>query len=76
MIYILRPSRLQELSYFRPISQGPGEIRGFVERAEYMLSIASQSLADVPLKETDKPGFRRYIKRTPLGVTLIIAPWK
>ncbi|KAF5380042.1 hypothetical protein D9615_006154 [Tricholomella constricta] len=59
----------------RPVSQGPGEIRGFLERAEYMLSIAAQSLADVPLTDTDKPGFKRFIKRTPLGVVLVIAPW-
>ncbi|KAG5637877.1 hypothetical protein H0H81_002840 [Sphagnurus paluster] len=59
----------------RPISQGAGEVRGFVERAEYMLSIAAQSLADVPLTDTDKPGFRRFIRRTPIGVILVIAPW-
>lgn len=41
-----------------------------------MLSIAEASLADVSLKDTDKPGFKRYIKRTPLGVVLVIAPWK
>ncbi|KAF8067591.1 succinate semialdehyde dehydrogenase [Lyophyllum atratum] len=59
----------------RPVSQGLGEIRGFVERAEYMLSIAEESLADVPLTDTDKPGFKRFIKRLPLGVVLVIAPW-
>ncbi|KAF9444638.1 succinate semialdehyde dehydrogenase [Macrolepiota fuliginosa MF-IS2] len=59
----------------RPVSQGPGEIRGFLERSEYMLSIAEASLADFPLKDTDKPGFRRFIRRVPLGVVLVIAPW-
>ncbi|KAF8908450.1 NAD-aldehyde dehydrogenase [Mucidula mucida] len=59
----------------RPVSQCPGEVRGFLDRAEYMLSIAESSLADVPLTNTDKPGFRRFIKRTPLGVVLVIAPW-
>ncbi|KAJ7637043.1 succinate semialdehyde dehydrogenase [Roridomyces roridus] len=59
----------------RPISQGAGEVRGFLDRAAYMLSIAASSLADVPLKDTDKAGFRRFIKRTPLGVVLVIAPW-
>jgi acyl-CoA reductase-like NAD-dependent aldehyde dehydrogenase len=59
----------------RPVSQTPGEIRGFLDRADYMLSIAESSLADVPLTDTDKPGFKRYIKRTPLGVVLVIAPW-
>ncbi|KAF9016158.1 NAD-aldehyde dehydrogenase [Hymenopellis radicata] len=59
----------------RPVSQCPGEVRGFLDRADYMLSIAESSLADVPLTNTDKPGFRRFIKRTPLGVVLVIAPW-
>ncbi|TFK66352.1 succinate semialdehyde dehydrogenase [Pluteus cervinus] len=59
----------------RPVSQCLGEIRGFLDRADYMLSIAEPSLADVPLVDTDKPGFRRFIKRVPLGVVLIIAPW-
>lgn len=60
----------------RPVSQGTGEIRGFLERAQYMLDIAPSSLADVTLESTDKSGFRRYIKRVPLGVILVIAPWK
>ncbi|KIO22534.1 hypothetical protein M407DRAFT_245121 [Tulasnella calospora MUT 4182] len=59
----------------RPIKQSPGEVRGTVERAKYMISIAKSSLADVELKDTDKPGFRRFIKRVPLGVVLVIAPW-
>ncbi|THG98471.1 hypothetical protein EW026_g3710 [Hermanssonia centrifuga] len=59
----------------RPVSQVPGEVRGFLDRAQYMLSIAESSLADVSLKDSDKPGFKRYIKRTPLGVVLVIAPW-
>ncbi|PPR04272.1 hypothetical protein CVT26_004062 [Gymnopilus dilepis] len=59
----------------RPVSQGPGEIRGFLERSQYMLDIASSSLADVTLESTDKPGFKRYIKRVPLGVVMVIAPW-
>ncbi|KAI0740436.1 succinate semialdehyde dehydrogenase [Earliella scabrosa] len=59
----------------RPVSQVPGEVRGTLDRADYMLSIAEQALADVSLADTDKPGFKRYIKRTPLGVVLVIAPW-
>lgn len=41
-----------------------------------MLSIAEKSLADVGLEDTDKPGFKRFIRRTPLGVVLVVAPWK
>ena len=47
-----------------------------MERAGYMLDIAQESLGDVSLSSTDKPGFRRFIKRVPLGVVLVIAPWK
>ncbi len=67
---------LTHLNNYRPVSQVPGEVRGFLDRAQYMLSIAESSLADVSLKDSDKPGFKRYIKRTPLGVVLVIAPWK
>ncbi|KZP10754.1 ALDH-like protein [Athelia psychrophila] len=59
----------------RPVSQGAGEINGFLGRADYLLNIAESALADVPLTDTDKPGFKRYIKRTPIGVVLVIAPW-
>lgn len=59
-----------------PVSQVPGEVRGFLDRAVHMLSIAESQLSDVALTDTDKPGFKRYIKRTALGVVLIVAPWK
>jgi acyl-CoA reductase-like NAD-dependent aldehyde dehydrogenase len=57
----------------RPISQSPGEMRGFEERARYMISIAADALADVEAK--DKAGFTRFIHREPLGVVFIVAPW-
>jgi acyl-CoA reductase-like NAD-dependent aldehyde dehydrogenase len=57
----------------RPISQSPGEIRGFEERARYMIGIAGEALADLDVGP--KPGFRRFIRREPLGVVLAIAPW-
>ncbi|KIO22537.1 hypothetical protein M407DRAFT_27937 [Tulasnella calospora MUT 4182] len=57
------------------INFSPGEVRGTVERAKYMISIAKSSLADMELKDTDKPGLRRFIKLVPLGVVLVIAPW-
>lgn len=47
-----------------------------MSRAEYMLSIAESCLSDVSLEDTDLPGFRRYIRREPLGVVFVIAPWK
>ena len=57
----------------RPISQAPGEVGGFEERARYMIEIADSALADV--KPAAKEGFTRYIKREPLGVVFVVAPW-
>jgi acyl-CoA reductase-like NAD-dependent aldehyde dehydrogenase len=57
----------------RPIAQTPGEVRGLVERATYMADIAEAALADVNVGE--KPGFTRFIRREPLGVVLVLAPW-
>jgi len=57
----------------RPIRFAAGEIRGFVERASYMADIAASALADIQLP--DQPGFTRFIRREPLGVALVIAPW-
>ncbi|MDH4612540.1 aldehyde dehydrogenase family protein [Pseudomonas sp. BN102] len=57
----------------RPIRYAPGEVRGFIERASYMADIAEEALADIHLP--DKPGFTRLIRREPLGLALVIAPW-
>ncbi|MCP4471137.1 MAG: aldehyde dehydrogenase family protein [Gammaproteobacteria bacterium] len=57
----------------RPVSQAPGEVGGFEERARHMIAIADDALAD--LKPEAKEGFTRYIRREPLGVVFIIAPW-
>jgi acyl-CoA reductase-like NAD-dependent aldehyde dehydrogenase len=57
----------------RPIRHSPSEIRGFEERARYMLGIAAEALA--PINPGEKPGFARQIKRVPIGVVAVIAPW-
>ena len=57
----------------RPVRFG-GEFRGFEERVRYMVSIAEDSLKPV-LPADPKAGFKRMIKRTPLGVVFVIAPW-
>jgi len=57
----------------RPVRFG-GEFRGFEERVRYMVAIAEDSLKPVPPADP-KPGFKRMIKRTPLGVVLVVAPW-
>ncbi|MEZ1316231.1 aldehyde dehydrogenase family protein [Pseudomonas fluorescens] len=57
----------------RPVRYGPGELRGFAERARYMIAIAPQALAAVEPEPV--AGFRRYIRREPLGTVLVVAPW-
>nr|WP_297459064.1 aldehyde dehydrogenase family protein [uncultured Halomonas sp.] len=57
----------------RPIAVAGGEIGGFEERARGMIALAEAALA--PIRLADKPGFTRYIKREPLGVAFIVAPW-
>ncbi|KAG8760416.1 hypothetical protein FRC14_003113 [Serendipita sp. 396] len=58
----------------RPISQTPGELKGFLARGDYLLSIAEDALRDVPLPNED-PNFRRFIRRVPYGVAFLIVPW-
>jgi acyl-CoA reductase-like NAD-dependent aldehyde dehydrogenase len=57
----------------RPLGQSPGEVRGFEERARYMAGIAPEALADIDAGP--KENFRRFIRREPLGVVLVLAPW-
>jgi acyl-CoA reductase-like NAD-dependent aldehyde dehydrogenase len=57
----------------RPRSQTPGEVRGFEERARAMIEIAGSALAEVDVGP--KPGFDRFVRRVPLGVVLVVAPW-
>ncbi|MCZ6796591.1 MAG: aldehyde dehydrogenase family protein [Gammaproteobacteria bacterium] len=65
----------EELSWQmgRPVSQAPGEVAGFEERARHMIEIADTALADITPDEKD--GFTRYIKREPLGIVFVVAPW-
>ncbi len=58
----------------RPVSQSPSELkRGFHERAVFMCDTAESALAD--LQVGPKPGFQRFIRREPLGVVFVVAPW-
>ncbi|MGD9941668.1 MAG: aldehyde dehydrogenase family protein [Burkholderiaceae bacterium] len=69
------PRLAEELTWQmgRPVSQSPGELRGFQERAVRMLDTAEQALAD--LHPPGKPGFERWIRREPHGVVVVVAPW-
>ena len=57
----------------RPLRHSPSEIRGLEERARYMLEAAGTALQ--PIAAGPKPGFARQIKRVPLGVVAVLAPW-
>ncbi len=57
----------------RPLSQSPGEVNGFEERARHLIAIADSALAKVD--PGPKTGFERWIERVPLGVVVVIAPW-
>ena len=56
----------------RPVRYG-GEYGGFAERVSYMADIAEEALA--PLIIEDSGAFKRAIKREPMGVVLVVAPW-
>ena len=57
----------------RPYKQVSGEIAGFKQRAEYMISIAIQSLQ--PYYPINIPNFERWISKEPLGVITVLSPW-
>ncbi|MDH3668447.1 MAG: aldehyde dehydrogenase family protein [Paracoccaceae bacterium] len=56
----------------RPIRYG-GEIGGVEERAYHMADIAAEALAPVEIEDSAKA--RRMIRREPLGLVMVIAPW-
>ncbi len=57
----------------RPIRHAPNEVRGMLERARHMIAIAPEALADIDVGP--KPGFRRFLRREPLGVVFTVAAW-
>jgi len=71
----LREEIVPELAWQmgRPVRSGGGELGGFEERARGMIELAESALA--PVVPAEKSGFKRYIRREPLGIVLTIAPW-
>ncbi|MFO1058865.1 MAG: aldehyde dehydrogenase family protein [Dongiaceae bacterium] len=57
----------------RPLAQSPGEVRGFAERARHMIAIGAEALGEIGVGE--KANFNRFIRRDPLGVVFVVAPW-
>jgi acyl-CoA reductase-like NAD-dependent aldehyde dehydrogenase len=56
----------------RPVRYG-GEKGGVEERIRALVVLAEEALR--PYYPPEKPGFRRYIAREPVGVVMVIAPW-
>lgn len=57
----------------RPIAYSGGEVSGFESRARTMLRLAPEALE--PYLPSRLEGFHRSIKRVPLGVVAVLAPW-
>lgn len=58
----------------RPLRYTPFEIlKGFKERAGYMIGIADSALQNREIE--DSIAFKRYIKKEALGTVLVLAPW-
>lgn len=57
----------------RPSRYAPNEVRGTLERARHMITIAPAALADIDAGP--KEHFTRFVRREPLGVVLTIAAW-
>ncbi|KAJ4296841.1 hypothetical protein N0V90_006889 [Kalmusia sp. IMI 367209] len=57
----------------RPIAYTPKEVTTAVARGEYMLKISEDALKQTE-GEAEK-GFKRYIKKVPVGPVLILFPW-
>src|SRR6185437_8953705 len=58
----------------RPIAHSPLEItRGFQERGRYLAHVAASALADIEVERNGE--FHKFIRRVPLGVALVLAPW-
>ncbi|KAG1122009.1 hypothetical protein G6F42_011885 [Rhizopus arrhizus] len=58
----------------RPIRYGHGEVKGVLERANYMISVAEESLKDDIIEHV--PGVvKRYQRKEPLGPVFLIAAW-
>ncbi|KAH7905375.1 Aldehyde/histidinol dehydrogenase [Hygrophoropsis aurantiaca] len=58
----------------QPIKQVEVEIRDSILRGQSLLSSAESNLAD-KTEDTGQSGYRRLIKRDPLGIVLVISPW-
>lgn len=57
----------------RPIAYTAVEIKTAVKRGEYLLKISGDALKDTPGEP--EQGFKRYIRKAPIGPVLILFAW-
>lgn len=57
----------------RPIAFTAVEVKTAVMRGEYLLKISDEALSDTPGEP--QQGFKRFIRKCPLGPVLILFPW-
>lgn len=57
----------------RPIAYTPKEVATAVKRGEYLLKVSADALKDTPGEQ--EVGFRRWIRKEPLGPVLVVFAW-
>jgi acyl-CoA reductase-like NAD-dependent aldehyde dehydrogenase len=57
----------------RPIAYSVKEIETMQKRADYLLKTAEESLRAIPGEQ--EAGFRRWVKKEPVGPTLVVFAW-
>lgn len=57
----------------RPIRYTGVEVATAVKRGDYLVKISEETLKDTPGEE--EKGFKRFIRKVPVGPVLIIFPW-
>lgn len=57
----------------RPVASAHKEIETMQKRADYLLSIAEEALSNLPGRP--ERGFKREIKKVPVGPTLVVFAW-
>jgi len=58
----------------RPLGQSPGEIKGFADRAHYMIGAAEEALTDYKVVDSANPD-KRWVEHVPIGVVSVLSPW-
>jgi len=59
----------------KPLSQSTGEVAGTLQRLRAMIAMAPEALADDQLPPLSNGAILRSIKKEPIGVALVLAPW-